>query len=54
MTNRVSGVVSFAAADLVAAIPGPPFRNTGAGLIGSSEQATRTPQVNRSEIATPY
>jgi hypothetical protein len=54
MTNRVSGAVGFAAADLGAAIPGPPFRKTGAGLICSSEQATRTLQVNRSETATPY
>src|SRR5437660_9675200 len=54
MTNRVSGLVGFAAADLVAAIPGPPFRKTDAGLTCSSAQATRTPLVNRSETATPY
>jgi len=48
MTNRVSGLVGVAAADLVAAIPGPPFRKTGAGLTCSSAQATRTPLVNRS------
>jgi hypothetical protein len=36
----------LAAADLAAAIPGPPFRKTGAGLIGSSEQAANPLQAN--------
>jgi hypothetical protein len=46
MTNRLSGAAALVAADRAAAIPGPPFRKTGAGLIGASAQATNPLQAN--------
>ena len=53
MTNRVSGVVGFAAADLAAAIPGPPFRKTGAGWLGASVQAASPLQAAIRANASP-
>jgi hypothetical protein len=53
MTNRLSGVAALAAADLVALIPGPPFRKTGAGLFGASAQATNPLQAAIKANATP-
>ena len=54
MTNRASGMVGFAAAELLCAVPGrTPFRNTGAGWTGASVQAAN-PLVKRSATVTPH
>jgi hypothetical protein len=47
------GFGGLIAADLVAAIPGPPFRKTDAGWLGWSVQAARTLQAERSATVIP-